>query len=68
MNDSKLKNNKIDKNNIATVDAVRTSDGFIEIVSLELLDDMVGGMINPEAILCQLHEDDVIKNVATGGM
>ena len=47
---------------------MRTSDGFIEIVSLELLDDMVGGMINPEAILCQLHEDDVIKNVATGGM
>ena len=43
-------------NDKKTVSAVRTNEGFIEITSLELLDEMVGGLINPEAIFCQLEE------------
>ncbi|MBL4941339.1 MAG: hypothetical protein JKY81_06690 [Colwellia sp.] len=39
------------------VSAVRTNEGFIEITSLELLDEMVGGLINPDAIFCQLEEE-----------
>mgnify|MGYP000636575102 CR=1 FL=1 len=47
-------NKSNDKN---TVSAVRTDEGFIEINSLELLDEMVGGLINPEVIFCQLEEE-----------
>ena len=39
------------------VNAIRTNDGFIEITSLELLDEMVGGLITPDAMLCQLDEE-----------
>jgi len=42
-----------------TVDAIRTNEGFIEITSLELLDEMVGGLINPETALCQLQEKQI---------
>jgi hypothetical protein len=45
-------------NNKNTVSAVRTNEGFIEITSLELLDQMVGGLINPDAIFCQLEESN----------
>ncbi len=41
-----------------TVNAVRTSDGFIEVVSLELLDAMVGGYIEPEGVYCEVKESD----------
>lgn len=42
-----------------TVNAVRTSEGFIEITSLEFLDEMVGGLVDPQAVFCQLsHEDN----------
>ena len=47
-------------NNTAT--AVRTNEGFIEITSLELLDEMVGGMINPDTVFCHIEEDEVPKN------
>lgn len=45
-------------NEESTVSAVRTNEGFIEITSLELLDDMVGGLIDPDAIFCQLSDED----------
>jgi len=45
-------------NNQPTVSATRTNEGFIEITSLELLDEMVGGLINPDAMLCQLDDDE----------
>jgi len=44
------------------VSAFRTNEGFIEITSLELLDDMVGGLINPEAAFCQLNDDDDVAS------
>ncbi|PAJ75947.1 hypothetical protein CJF42_02685 [Pseudoalteromonas sp. NBT06-2] len=52
-----MKNPNLNTN--TTVNAIRTTDGFIEITSLELLDEMVGGLINPEAALCQLQEDEI---------
>lgn len=50
-----MNNSNLTKN--TTVEAIRTNEGFIEITSLELLDEMVGGLINPEAALCQLKEE-----------
>lgn len=47
--------NKLNDKN--TVSAIRTNEGFIEITSLDLLDEMVGGLINPDAIFCQLEEE-----------
>ena len=52
-----MNNSNLTKN--TTVEAIRTNEGFIEITSLELLDDMVGGLISPEAALCQLKEDEI---------
>ncbi len=54
-------------NNKNTVSAVRTNEGFIEITSLELLDEMVGGLINPDAIFCQLEDENMNthSNVST---
>jgi len=50
------------------VDAIRTNEGFIEITSLELLDEMVGGLISPDAMLCQLYEEQTYsKQLATNG-
>jgi len=48
--------------NKKTASAVRTNEGFIEITSLELLDEMVGGLINPDAIFCQLEEESNSAN------
>ena len=47
------------KDNPSVANAVRTAEGFIEITSLDLLDQMVGGMVNPEAVFCQLYDEDV---------
>jgi hypothetical protein len=41
-----------------TLSAHRTNDGFIEITSLELLDELVGGFINPEEVYCQVYNTD----------
>ncbi len=49
-------------NNKNTVSAIRTNEGFIEITSLELLDEMVGGLINPDAIFCQLEGENNNSN------
>ena len=51
-----MKNTNVSKN--TTVNAVRTTDGFIEITSLALLDEMVGGLIDPQALFCQVNDDD----------
>lgn len=48
--------NKLNDKN--TVSAIRTNEGFIEITSLDLLDEMVGGLINPDAIFCQLEDEN----------
>jgi predicted S18 family serine protease len=51
------------------VSAVRTNDGFIEITSLELLDALVGGYINPEEIYCEVQDNDnssQVKNTHQG--
>ncbi len=53
------------KQHPSVASAVRTAEGFIEITSLDLLDAMVGGMINPEAVFCQLHNEDVTQHVAS---
>ena len=37
--------------------ATRTSEGFIELTSLEMLDQLVGGFIQPEAAYFQLDDD-----------
>ncbi|WDE12169.1 hypothetical protein [Thalassomonas haliotis] len=37
------------------LDAFEANNGFIEIASLELINDMVGGLIDSESILSQLH-------------
>ncbi|WP_042147899.1 MULTISPECIES: hypothetical protein [unclassified Pseudoalteromonas] len=50
-----MNNSNLSKN--TTVEAIRTNEGFIEITSLELLDEMVGGLISPETALCQLKEE-----------
>jgi hypothetical protein len=54
----------------STASAVRTDEGFIEITSLELLDELVGGLIDPEAIFCQLVDEEsatvVSGHMATG--
>lgn len=52
--------NKLNDKN--TVSAIRTNEGFIEITSLDLLDEMVGGLINPDAIFCQLEEENKKAN------
>ncbi len=52
--------NKSNKKN--AVNAVRTNEGFIEITSLDLLDEMVGGLINPDAIFCQLEDESNSSN------
>ncbi len=38
-----------------TLSARRTSDGLIEVTSLEMLDALVGGLIAPEDAYCQLN-------------
>lgn len=50
------------------VNAVRTNEGFIEIISLDLLDEMVGGLITPDAMLCQLDDEQAYSKqlVANG--
>ncbi|WP_462170680.1 hypothetical protein [Pseudoalteromonas xiamenensis] len=37
-----------------TLSAFRTADGLIEITSLEMLDALVGGLIEPEQAYCEL--------------
>jgi hypothetical protein len=53
---NRMKNSKVKAD--STVSAVRTHEGFIEITSLELLDNMVGGLISPDAIFCQLSDEE----------
>lgn len=45
--------NKKEQNTQVT--AVRTSDGFIEIVSLNAIDHIVGGLLAPEDAVCFLE-------------
>ncbi|MGS0825366.1 hypothetical protein ACVBIO_06095 [Shewanella sp. 0m-8] len=63
-------NSNKQKEKPSVASAVRTAEGFIEITSLDLLDEMVGGMVNPEAIFCQLNDEDVTvtKHVASEGL
>lgn len=65
-----MSRNEQKNNNSSIASAVRTAEGFIEITSLELLDEMVGGLINPEAVFCQLSEEDisVSQNIASEGL
>ncbi|MCS6237662.1 hypothetical protein G3495_21505 [Shewanella baltica] len=58
------------KSSPSVANAVRTAEGFIEITSLDLLDQMVGGMINPEAVFCQLYDEDSIvsQHLAVEGL
>lgn len=37
------------------VTAVRTAEGFIEIVSLQAIDHIVGGLLAPEEAVCLLE-------------
>jgi len=46
------------EHNKTIINAIRTEDGLIEIVSLEMLDKMVGGLLPPDTLLCQLEEKD----------
>ena len=61
-----MKNLTLNEN--TTVNAFRTNEGFIEITSLEMLDDMVGGLINPEAVFCQLNDDDSPQSFSNEGI
>ncbi|CAM3012520.1 hypothetical protein [Pseudoalteromonas distincta] len=40
------------------ITARRTNDGLIEITSLELLDQLVGGFISPEDVYCNVIDND----------
>lgn len=40
-----------------TIHALMTEDGFIEIKGLKALDEIVGGLGDPEAIVCELVEE-----------
>ena len=63
MRDSQVENH--------TANAVRTNEGFIEVTSLELLADMVGGLINPESSFCELLDEEAIelrKNRTSNGI
>ncbi|AQP99733.1 hypothetical protein B0W48_07965 [Pseudoalteromonas aliena] len=40
------------------ITAHRTNDGLIEITSLELLDQLVGGFISPENVYCNVIDND----------
>ena len=51
-----MKSSTLNEN--TTIDAFKTPEGFIEITSLELLDDMVGGLIDSVASLATLHHGD----------
>ncbi len=47
-------NTKKSTNNI--VHAVRSDDGFIEITSIDALNKMVGGMLDPNSMFCQFEQ------------
>lgn len=40
------------------IDAVVGSDGLIEITSLDLLDDVVGGLVDPDTVFFDLGENE----------
>lgn len=44
-----------DKN--TNIKATKTMEGFIEITSLDELDNIVGGLIDPELAFCELEEE-----------
>lgn len=43
------------------IQAVRSQEGFIEIVSIDSLNDIVGGMLSPESIYCQIDSEGVTQ-------
>ena len=43
------------------VPAMRTHDGLIEIVSLNVLDQLVGGMLSPDSAFCQLEQTEITE-------
>lgn len=43
------------------IKAIKTTEGFIEIIALEELDDIVGGLLDPESIFCELEEDPAVS-------
>ncbi len=47
------------------VTAVRTAEGFIEIVSLQAIDQIVGGLLAPEEAVCLLAPQEPILPVTT---
>lgn len=49
------------KNTEAAISATRTMDGFIEITALEALDEIVGGLVDPETIVCEIVEEKPVS-------
>ena len=45
------------ENKVTSIKAIQTTEGFIEITALEELDNIVGGLIDPEAVFCELEEE-----------
>jgi len=39
------------------VKASKTAEGFIEFTSLDELDHIFGGLLDPETVFCQLEEE-----------
>ena len=40
------------------IKAIKTQEGFIELQSLDELDDIVGGLIDPDSIFCEIEEEE----------
>ncbi len=47
------------------VTAVRTPEGFIEIVSLQAIDHIVGGLLAPEDAVCLLEPQGALVPTKT---
>ena len=39
------------------IKASKTAEGFIEFTSLDELDHIFGGLLDPETVFCQLEEE-----------
>lgn len=38
------------------IKATKTHEGFIELTSLDELDQIVGGLVDPEVAICEIEE------------
>ena len=54
------------RNKETAISAIMTADGFIEITELKALDEIVGGLVDPEAIVCELVEEVAPKSRTPG--